>query len=211
MSHNKNIFEELKLSIMEGKYKPREHLMERALAAQFGVSRTPIREAFRRLEAIGMVQILPNQGARVADFSPEEIESLYLVRNHLEQLAVKLACNHMSSQDIKALIDINQDLIKASSRSDIAGMIEENYRFHRTLSAISKNPFLINLIEVLRSRCFPCSYYFWRIKKNVRFSIEEHNKIIKALEKRDSRQLFLITEKHLNNSKNVYLTYLSEI
>jgi DNA-binding GntR family transcriptional regulator len=180
------------------------------LAAQYGVSRTPIREAFHRLEAFGMVQILPNQGIRVADFSPEEIESLYLARNHLEQLAVKLACNRISSQEIKTLMDINQNLIKAASRSDYAGMVEEIFRFHRTLSAISKNRFLTQAREALRSRCFPSSYYFWRIKRNVRISIIEHNKIIKALEKHDFLQLLSITEKHLNNSKNVYLRYLSE-
>jgi len=205
VSNSKKIYEELKLSIMEGKYKPREPLLERALAAQFGVSRTPIREAFRRLEAIGMVKKGPKQGVRVADFSQREIEDLYLVRLHLKQLAVKLAVRHVSSQDIKALKEINQELLKAFSRFDVAAMIEENYKFHRTLIAISKNPFLMQFIEILRSRSYIVAHRFWGQRENLRFHIQEHNQIIRALEKCDFQKSFSLLKAHLSKSRDYFM------
>jgi len=204
------IFEELKNAIMEGEYKPREPLNERDLATLFGASRSPIREAIRKLESIGMVKLMPNRSARVADYSTEEIEALYLVRNHLEQLAAKLAADSTSPQDIRNLTDINDKLINATVNYDYAKVVEENYRFHSTIASLSYNPFLTKMIEEIRSRSFPVSHYYWRNRERARSSIAEHKEMIKALKNHDHKQLITLTEKHLNQSKNVYLKYLAE-
>lgn len=105
----RDIFEELKFSIMQGTFKPRERLIERNLAVQFNVSRTPVREALHKLAAMGIVRIIQNQGASVADYSLEEIESLYFVRLHLERLAGRLACAKITPGEIKTLEGINKE------------------------------------------------------------------------------------------------------
>lgn len=207
---NHFIFEELKRSIMEGKYKPREPLNERDLASSFGVSRSPVREAIRKLEGLGMVKILPNRGARVADFSAAEIEALYFVRHHLELIALKLILDSVSSGEIRTLSEINQKVTAALGKGDYAKVVEENYRFHNMLSSLSRNSFLMKMVEDVRARCFPCSYYFWRHKKYAQYAVKEHNGIIKALRNRDYPKLKDITERHLHRSKNIYLQYLAE-
>jgi len=209
----RNIFEELKLAIMRGVYKPRERLVERELAEHFSVSRTPIREAIRKLESIGMVRISPNQGAKVADFSVEDVNALFAVRIYLEKFAVNLACAGNSDkvkEEIKALSNLNQNLIFAVSSDDFARIVEFDQKFHLVLLGCSRNPYLMHVIEELRLKSYPISYYLWKSKANVQTSLSEHKKMVKALQRRDATELSSIIEKQLNNAKDSYLKYLNQ-
>ena len=206
----RNIFEDLKMSIMQGTFKPRERLIERNLAAQFGVSRTPIREALHKLAAMGMVRIIPNQGAMVADFSLQDIESLYFVRLHLEKLAGRLACSKVTKEEINTLVTLNQGLKKAMAWDDFSKMVEKDQQFHLTLIRFSKNPFLIKAIEDLRLKSYPFSYYYWRSNQYLRSSLADHNRMIHALRNRDFRLMDTLIEGQLNNSKSRYLKYLAQ-
>jgi DNA-binding GntR family transcriptional regulator len=206
----RNIFEDLKMSIMQGTFKPRERLIERNLAAQFGVSRTPIREALHKLAAMGMVRIIPNQGAMVADFSLQDIESLYFVRLHLEKLAGRLACSKITVEEIKTLVTLNQGLKKAMAWDDFSKMVEKDQQFHLTLIRFSKNPFLIKAIEDLRLKSYPFSYYYWRSNQYLRSSLADHNRMIHALRNRDFRLMDRLIEGQLNNSKSRYFKYLAQ-
>jgi DNA-binding GntR family transcriptional regulator len=206
----RNIFEDLKMSIMQGTFKPRERLIERNLAAQFGVSRTPIREALHKLAAMGMVRIIPNQGAMVADFSLQDIESLYFVRLHLERLAGRLACSKITKEEINTLVTINQGLKRAMAWDDFSKMVDKDQQFHLTLIRFSKNPFLIKAIEDLRLKSYPFSYYYWRSNQYLRSSLADHNRMIHALRNRDFRLMDRLIEGQLNNSKSRYLKYLAQ-
>ena len=206
----RNIFEDLKMSIMQGTFKPRERLIERNLAARFAVSRTPIREALHKLAAMGMVRIIPNQGAMVADFSLQDIESLYFVRLHLEKLAGKLACSKVTKEEINTLVTLNQGLKKAMAWDDFSKMVEKDQQFHLTLIRFSKNPFLIKAIEDLRLKSYPFSYYYWRSNQYLRSSLADHNRMIHALRNRDFRLMDTLIEGQLNNSKSRYLKYLAQ-
>ena len=206
----RNIFEDLKMSIMQGTFKPRERLIERNLAARFAVSRTPIREALHKLAAMGMVRIIPNQGAMVADFSLQDIESLYFVRLHLERLAGRLACSKVTKEEINTLVTLNQGLKKAMGWDDFSKMVEKDQQFHLTLIRFSKNPFLIKAIEDLRLKSYPFSYYYWRSNQYLRSSLADHNRMIHALRNRDFRLMDTLIEGQLNNSKSRYLKYLAQ-
>jgi len=206
----RNIFEDLKMSIMQGTFKPRERLIERNLAARFAVSRTPIREALHKLAAMGMVRIIPNQGAMVADFSLQDIESLYFVRLHLERLAGRLACSKVTKEEINTLVTLNQGLKKAMAWDDFSKMVEKDQQFHLTLIRFSKNPFLIKAIEDLRLKSYPFSYYYWRSNQYLRSSLADHNRMIHALRNRDFRLMDTLIEGQLNNSKSRYLKYLAQ-
>jgi DNA-binding GntR family transcriptional regulator len=206
----RNIFEDLKMSIMQGTFKPRERLIERNLAAQFGVSRTPIREALHKLAAMGMVRIIPNQGAMVADFSLQDIESLYFVRLHLERLAGRLACSKITKEEINTLVTLNQGLKRAMAWDDFPKMVDKDQQFHLTLIRFSKNPFLIKAIEDLRLKSYPFSYYYWRSNQYLRSSLADHNRMIQALRNRDFRLMDRLIEGQLNNSKSRYLKYLAQ-
>ncbi len=199
------IFDELKLKILQGFFKPRERLLERSLADQFGVSRTPIREALRKLESIGMVKIVRNQGAQVADFSLKDIDDLLLVRINLEKLGAKVAIKSVSSKEIKHLNQLNQQLSHAVSLKDFPKMVEYDQLFHRYLTVMSKNQFLIKAIEDFRAKGYPITYYVWKDLENAQESLTDHKNIIDALRKRDERKLLGLVELQLIKSKKFYL------
>ncbi len=210
-NHSKNsIFEELKLQILQGLFKPRERLLERDLAIRFGVSRTPIREALRKLESLGMVKIAHNQGAQVADFSLQDIEDLYLIRLDLEKLAARLATAHVTPQELQSLSGINQRLLAASLAKDFHKMVEFDQLFHRTLIQICNNQFLIKILEEIRLKSYAISYYIWKNGKNIKTSIREHDRIVYALRKKDGKKIEELIEMQLNNSKSFYVNVLSE-
>ena len=87
---SEKILSAMEAAILSGEFKPREHLVEMELIARYGVSRTVIREALKRLEDKGLVRIVPHRGARVADLSVEEIEEIYFVRAEVEKIAARL-------------------------------------------------------------------------------------------------------------------------
>lgn len=206
----RNLLEELKLAIMQGMFKPRERLTERTLAEQFGVSRTPVREALHKLAQMGMVRLIRNQGARVEDYSPEDIDALFLVRLHLEQLAGRLACRQIRPAEIQQLVRLNTELGEAVGANDFPRMVEKDRQFHFALLRSSRNPFLIRSIEDLRLRSYPISYYYWRGNAYPRRSLADHRRIIQALRRRDGEEMDRLTEAQLNNSRERYLKYLSQ-
>jgi DNA-binding GntR family transcriptional regulator len=207
----RNIFEALKMSIMQGAYKPRERLIERNLADQFGVSRTPIREALHRLESLSLVRIHPNQGAQVADFSLDDLDALYLVRIYLEQLAGKLACSRISPGEIKKLGGIHREFCRAFAADDFQRMIEKDQEFHFTLIQCCRNTFLVRVIQDLRWRSYPFShFYFGRNKTNVRTSIAQHGKMLEALRKKNVSHVTRLVKAQLSSPKQRYLRYLAQ-
>lgn len=106
------VFENLREAILEGKLKPGQRLMEVQLAEQLGVSRTPVREAIRKLELEGLVVMLPRKGAYVANMSLKDIMDVLEVRASLEGLAAYLAAERISDEDIKKLKDISEEFKK---------------------------------------------------------------------------------------------------
>jgi DNA-binding GntR family transcriptional regulator len=210
-SDKQNIFEELRLGIMKGVFTPRERLVERELAKRYGVSRTPIREAIHRLEELGLVQIVANQGARVTSFSFQDINNLYDTRILLEQHAAKLACSYISSREIVSLTNINEKLSQSVFCVDFSKMIKYDQQFHLTLYKYSRNPFLVKMIEDFRVKSYPISYFFWKSNVDLKKSISEHREIIKLLKNKNKRKLKLLIEQNLIKAKIRYSKFLSDI
>ena len=98
------VFNTLRQEILTGKLKPGEHLREITLANKIGVSRTPVREAIRMLELEGLVKMIPRKGALVADISQKELTDVLEVRNALEQLAIELACQRITTETLLDLL-----------------------------------------------------------------------------------------------------------
>jgi DNA-binding GntR family transcriptional regulator len=205
--YQQEIFESLKIDIMRGAYKPREHLVERELAKRYGVSRTPIREAIRKLDVLGLVNIIDNQGATVKDFSRQDIDNLFYVRLILEREAAKLACSYVTAADIEFLANINEKLLRAKSSDDFSLMVENDQDFHLTLCRYSRNPILVKMIEDLRIKSYPVSYFFWKTSRELQKSLSEHREIINALKNRDKAKLRSLITKNLNKSRLRYVKF----
>src|SRR5512134_1385510 len=125
------VYAEMERQIILGTLRPRERLVEAELTRKLGVSRTLLREVFRRLEGVGLVALSPNRGAVVRDFSPKEIEDLYFVRSVLERVVASLIVERITSVDLHDLRRLNRQFEAACRRQDMAEMIWTNITFHR--------------------------------------------------------------------------------
>ena len=208
MRTKQTLFNALVAGILSGKFKPRERLIERDLVAQFRVSRTPIREAIRRLEEFGLVHCFPNRGAIVTEFSPNDIEDLYFLRIYLERLACKLSFSNLRTEEIRTLQKINGKLKQLMKNNNLSELIEKDREFHHAIYSGSRNNFLVQVIDELRVKSYIVSYYSWADQNQIKVSIAEHKEIIKALKERNREKFQNLIEQHMVSKKVFYLENL---
>ena len=208
MKEKQTIFDSLVAEIITGKFKPGVRLVERELVAKFGVSRTPVREAIRRLEEIGLIQCFPNRGATVTDLSPNDIENLYLIRLNLERLAAKFAFSNLGPNEIATLERINQELRGPLKLNNLLRLIEKDKQFHHVIYEASGNRFLVEIIEGLRLKCYIVAYYAWGSPNRVRASFEGHKEIINSIKRKDREKFQNLLEHQLVAAKSYYLENL---
>ncbi len=133
------VFNTLRQAILRGELKPGERLMEIQLANKLGVSRTPVREAIRKLELEGLVLMIPRKGAEVADISEKSLKDVLEVREALEELAARLACDKITKEGINRLKEAAQDFRSALKSNDITQMAEADVRFHDVICNATEN------------------------------------------------------------------------
>ena len=130
------LLQRLEKLILTNVLKPRQRLIETEVAAMLGVSRTWVRDALKELSSRGLVQIIPHKGAIVSDLEAKEIEDLFAIRLHLENLAVELAVRNINKKNIEALKEISKNFEDSCKQNDIEEMIKYNNRFHDYISLI---------------------------------------------------------------------------
>jgi DNA-binding GntR family transcriptional regulator len=188
--------------------KPRERLVESDLAARLGMSRTPVREALRRLEERGLVRILPHRGAVVSDISPAEVENIYAVRIYLECLASRLACERIGAEGVLRVAEMEAAYEAVAARKEIRVLMRANDRFHDAIYMASGNPTLFELIQQLRRQVHAVRFYAWAQPERISRSLAEHQQMLAILRERDGERLAKLTEEHLRVAKDTYLAYL---
>ena len=146
------VFNTLRQAILRGELKPGERLMEIKLANKLGVSRTPIREAIRKLELEGLVLMVPRKGAEVADISEKSLRDVLEVRKALEELAVKLTCDKIKYAQIRELRHAAEEFRKTLRSSDITEIAEADVRFHDVIYEATDNQKLVQLLNNLREQ-----------------------------------------------------------
>ena len=124
------VFNTLRQAILRGELKPGERLMEIQLANKLGVSRTPIREAIRKLELEGLVLMIPRKGAEVAEITEKSLRDVLEVRRALEELAVRLACDKISEEKIQELKEAAEYFQSTLKSGDITKIAEADVKFH---------------------------------------------------------------------------------
>jgi DNA-binding GntR family transcriptional regulator len=203
-------YEELESAILTGELKPRERLVESELAARLGVSRTPVREALRRLEERGLVRILPHRGAVVSDISPGEVENIYAVRIYLESLACRLACLRTGPAGIRQVEEMGAEYEAEAARREIRSLMRANDRFHDAIYITAENPCLFELIQQLRRQVHAVRFHAWAQSERIARSLAEHQEMVEALRLRDAVRLTGLTRDHLRVAKESYLTHLGK-
>jgi DNA-binding GntR family transcriptional regulator len=200
------VFETLREAILEGKLTPGERVMEVQLAEQLGVSRTPVREAIRKLELEGLLVMVPRKGAYVADVSLKDVIDVLEVRASLEGLAASLGAERRESVDIELLEEKTRELVRCVEQKDTDGMIKSDADFHDILLKASKNDKLTAIVEGLRDQVHRFRViYFTEYEENAKRLIEEHEEILDSLRGKDMAKAQESAESHIYNIRNFFI------
>lgn len=177
-----NIAQELEELIFDGTFSNGDRLDEVKLAEQFGVSRTPLREAFQRLALSGLVDLIPRRGAFVRQPGPVELMEMFEVMAELEAVCGRLAAMRISEEALKDLTDANARCQQAVDDGDPDTYYLENERFHRIIYRQSGNSFLEQEASKLHRRLKPFRRQQLRFRGRMAQSMSEHQAIVHALE-----------------------------
>lgn len=187
----------LRRAIITGEYKPRQRLVEKDLAEKYAVSRTPVREAIKHLEALGLVTLERYKGAVVADIDPHVILEMQVVRANLEGLASNLAAPLLTQEQLDLLADYEQTMEAAAASGDIQQFSAYNEMFHMLIFQNCGNKFLYDTILQILKRSWhePCSS--WKALGDVAVVVRGHQRILTALQERDAVKAQQAAEQHV--------------
>jgi DNA-binding GntR family transcriptional regulator len=180
------ILETIRDAITSGSLKPGEKVAEPELAERFGISRTPIREAFRQLESEGYLTVIPRKGAVVVSFTTKEIEEFYAIKSILEGYAAHEACKKLTEKEIDKLVAINEKLRQLAEGGEIKQFFKIHNEFHELFRRAADNSKLDDLINGLVSKFQRLRYESLSKPGRMKASVQEHVKIIEAFRTRDA-------------------------
>lgn len=190
------ILETIRDAIMSGALKPGEKVAEPELAARFGISRTPIREAFRQLESEGYLTVIPRKGALVAAFSAKDVEEFYAIKSILEGYAARKACSRLSIKEIDKLEGINEKLRDIAREGDVRNFFKVHNHFHDLFIRGAGNEKLHDMISGLLQKFQRLRLASLSKPGRMLISVEEHEKIIDAFRKRDAVLAEMLVQKN---------------
>lgn len=199
-------YQRLLEDIRKGELGPGARLRETELAERLGVSRTPIREAIRQLEADGLVLHVPRFGATVRSLDYAEIMELYEMRVVLEGTAARLAARSASEAELSELAAINADM--ARSAEDPSAVYTLNREFHLTLLDAAKNRFLVKATATLHKTLFILGPSTLTERERAAQAVEEHERLLAALRARDSETAEKIMRAHMEAAHRTRLRQL---
>jgi DNA-binding GntR family transcriptional regulator len=189
----------LRVLIVQGKLTAGTRLNERLLTAQLGVSRTPLREAFKVLATEGMVELLPNRGAIVAPMDPVRLSETLAVMGSLEALAGELACAHATEAQLNEIRALHFEMLAYHARGDLAGYFKFNQAIHLKIVKYSGNAVLFNTYRHLNGNVRRARYMANLSKERWDAAVREHGEILAALSGRDVKKIRLLLSDHLAN------------
>ena len=205
LSQNELAYRRFKQALVTLSYKPGEYLNTAQVMAELEMGRTPINQAIHRLANEGLLQIIPRKGVMVSPLSIDDALELIEVRLANEMLCMKLACKHVSKQDIATLTAVNEEMNVAVQTRDRNRMVLLDHHFHHLLAEIAGNLMLKDILSVLHAR----AQRFWASslskEDHMVEVIEEHRAIISALETQDTQAAAAAAEAHILSFRDALL------
>ena len=210
-SLREEVYESLKKSILHGKLKGGQRLIEETLADQIGISRTPVREAFHKLERDDLVTKLPKGGFAVREFTKEDVDEIFGIRSALESYAAYLATLHISPEKISQLEKKVKESEDALQKREDEKVVQFNTEFHDIIYRSCKSKKLLEMICNFRD-------YFYRYRsfllnhtgKGMNYSIEDQRRMLEAMKKKNPRLVERLVRKHLEKGKELILKEMNE-
>jgi len=201
------VFETLREAIISGQLSPGARMMEVQLAEEMGVSRTPVREAIRKLELEGFVVMIPRKGAYVASISFKDIADVFEIRAALESLACGLAAERITEEEIE---ELERTLVQVNNveHDNINGLVEQDTDFHDIIYKASRNTRLIQIINNLREQIQRFRTASLAIPGRMKVAIDEHKKMVEAISERNIKLAQDLALEHIENAENSMLEAL---
>lgn len=194
------VFHKLREDILNGKYKENEELKEVAIGEELGVSRTPVREAFRQLELEGLIQIVPNKGAYVTGINAKDVKDIYMIRSSLEGMCARLATENITPEQLE---ELEENVYLASfhaSKGHMEQMAELDNRFHHILYAACDSKMLENLLQDFHQYVIRIRRKTLSTKERGIASNEEHRQIMEAIKAGDGAEAEQLATQHMINA-----------
>ena len=193
------VFNTLRKALLRGELKPGERLMEIQLANKLGVSRTPIREAIRKLELEGLVLMIPRKGAEVAQITEKNMQDVLEVRKALEELSVQLACERITPEQVEEMKMAAEDFRKVLKSGDVTKIAEADVKFHDIIFAATNNQRLITLLNNLREQMYRFRVEYLKQKECYPQLLEEHDKLIALISGGEVEEACELMGRHIDN------------
>ncbi|MCI9136405.1 MAG: GntR family transcriptional regulator [Lachnospiraceae bacterium] len=204
------VFHTLREAILKGELKPGERLMELQLASKLGVSRTPIREAIRMLELEGLAVTVPRKGAEVARMTEKDMEDVLQIRKALDELAVGLACDNMTEEDLKQLFGALKNFEKSTKTGDVKKIAQADVEFHDSIYQAADNPKLMTMLNNLREQMYRYRVEYLKNDSVYPRLVEEHKEIYEGLKRKDKETVVKIVSYHVVNQEMVVKNIIHE-
>lgn len=204
------VFQTLREAILKGDLRPGERLMELQLAAKLGVSRTPIREAIRMLEQEGLAVTIPRKGAEVARMTEKNMEDVLQIREALDDLAVQVACDKMTEQQLKNLTLAMKNFENAIQTGNLSKIVSYDVEFHDIIYESTDNPKLVTLLSNLREQIYRYRVEYLKGKENYPMLIKEHETILEALREKNKERVVEAMRSHIRNQAETVKNIIRE-
>lgn len=199
------VCETLRDAVRRGILQPGERLMEIQLAEDLGVSRTPVREAIRKLEMEGYVIMMPRRGTYVADLSIRDINEVFEIRTSLESLASGLAAERINEDELEKLQRLLVEIGAYIKSGDMESIVRTDTEFHDLLYQASRNTRLVGIISNLREQLTRFRTTSMSFPGRLKATLEEHRKIVEAIAQGDEKAARKAAEHHMEKSEQTLL------
>lgn len=202
------VFKKLRQAILTGAYKPGERLMEIHLGDKLGVSRTPIREAIRKLELEGLVIMIPRRGAVVAEITEKSLKDVLEVRRALDVLSIELACERITDEEKEALKKAQINFEAAIKTGDLRSIAEKDVAFHNIIIDATRNIRLMQLVNNLSEQMYRYRFEYIKDMSQHENLINEHQAICESILSGDKDTAAKSAKLHIDNQELAIMKHL---
>lgn len=208
MPLREEVFYTIREAILKGNLKPGTRLKEIALANEMGVSRTPVRDAIRKLELEGLVVIEPNRGACVSEIARQELNDVLELRRGLEELAIQKACERITPAELENLEAAAEEFSSLVSGRDLKELAEADVHFHDVIYRASHNRRLVQILNNLREQMYRFRMEYLKDESSRKLLDQEHHEILEAVRKGDAEAAHTCICQHIDNQYDMILKSL---
>ena len=199
------VCETLRDAIRKGILEPGERLMEVQLAEELGISRTPVREAIRKLEQEGYVIMMPRRGTYVSDISTNDVKEIFEIRSALESLATGLAARRIEPDELETLQNLLMEIEGYIAKNDMEKIVETDIKFHGLLYQVSRNERLVNIINNLKEQLARFRTLSMSYPGRLQETLEEHSEMVEAIANGDVSAARDAAEHHMERAEKTLL------